>query len=167
MLIYRHEILTDRLIEEMEVMFDLYLEEVAAPFHDFPWDVNWGLYKGFQEADSLRIIAGRTEVGQLKAFAVAVIGQHPHYACIHATVPLFFLHPDFRKGMEGVRLRNMIEKLAADSGAQLILMHGGHHNRVWKLFEAGGFQDFGQYGVKVLPNGPLGTRPIYKTKRGA
>jgi hypothetical protein len=166
MLTYRHEILTDKLIAEMEMMFDIYLEDVAAPFHAFPWNVDWFMYKDMASKDRLRIMAGRTEDGQLKAFSVAIIGPHPHYACIFATIPLFFLHPDFRKGMEGVRLRNVTEKLAADSGAQLILLHGGHHNNVAKLFEAGHFQDFGQYFVKVLPDGPLGTRPVYKTQRG-
>jgi hypothetical protein len=82
-----------------------------------------------------------------------------------ATIPLFFLHPDFRKGMEGVRLRNLTEKLAGDSGAQLIVTHGGQHNNVYKLYEHGHYQDFGRYYVKVLPNGPLGTAPVFKRQK--
>ncbi len=162
MLDYRIEALDDRLRAEMEHMASLYWQDVAAPFHDFPPDADWALYEGLQGAGRLRVVAGRDARGRLKAFGVIVIGPHPHYACVYGTVPLVFLHPDFRKGPEGMRLVRICERAAEGAGAQLLMTHGGMHNGVYRLFEGMHYADFGKYYVKVLKNGPNGTSPVYK-----
>jgi hypothetical protein len=109
------------------------------------------------------VTVGRNERGQVKAFAVVIIDHHHHYACIVGSVPLVFLHPDYRKGTEGIRLIRIAEREAEKAGAQLFLTHGGVHNRVAKIFEYLKYDDFGRYFVKVLPNGPNGTKPIRRT----
>jgi|GEM_PF-503835 GNAT superfamily N-acetyltransferase len=162
MLDYRVEKLDDRLKEEMLLLADIYWEEVAAPFHDFPPDLDWVFYRALDAAGFLRIVIGRNERGQLKAGVVVVIGPHPHYACIYGTVPLLFLHPDYRKGSEGMRLVRLAERAAEKAGAQLLMTHGGMHNGVYRLFEGMHYQDFGKYYVKVLKEGPNGVKPVFK-----
>ena len=164
MLNYRVETLNKKLMAEMSLMTDLYWADVAAPFHSFPADPDWALYKGLENAGRLRVTVGRNDTGQVKAFAVVVLGPHPHYACIQGTVPLLFLHPDYRKGSEGMRLVRLLEKSAEEAGAQIIVTHGGMHNGVYRLFEGMHYQDFGRYYVKVKGEGPHGLTPIFKKK---
>jgi hypothetical protein len=163
--VYKWEPLTKEVEKEMMEMADLYWKDVSAPFHSFPPDPDWPMYEDMQKQNRLRMIIGRDDEGKVKALAIAVTGHHPHYACVTASLPLFFLHPDHRKGMEGIRLLKEIEKLCEASGVQLFSTHGGIHNNVNKIFEFEGFEDFGRYYVKVLRNGPLGTTPVFKRRR--
>ena len=139
-----------------------YWNEVAGDFHSFPPDVDWNSYKLVQDNGRLFIICGRDENNCLKATAFIMITPHPHYACICASLPLLYIAPEARKGREGIRLIKLVEKTAESNGAQLLLTHGGVHNRVSKIFEFMKYDDFGRYFIKVLGNGPNGLRPIFK-----
>jgi hypothetical protein len=165
MLSYQVEPLTQDLISEMLKRQDDYWDEVAAPFHDFPPDVNWTFYMSAHFNGSLKVISGR-ENGDLKAIAFVLMTLHPHYACLCASMALLYLVPECRKGREGIRLIRFAEKTAESSGAQMILTHGGVHNSIYKVFEFMKYDDFGRYFVKVLPNGPNGLNPIFKNKGG-
>jgi hypothetical protein len=165
MLDYRIEKLTASLVDEMESLFSLYFDDVAAPFHSFPPNVDWDLYAAVAKIGRLRIVVGRNEEGDVKAFGVVGTGPHPHYACITGNVPMLFLHPDYRKGYEGIRLVRLLEKAAEEAGSQIILTHGGMHNGVYRLFEGMHYQTFGMYYVKVLGNGPNGLTPVFKDNR--
>lgn len=149
MIEYAVEPLTQSLIAEMLPIQQGYWKEVAGPFHSFPPDVDWKTYHMAQQLGRLKVICGRVE-GVLRAGAFVVLGPHPHYACISASLPLLFVHPDFRKGREGVRLVKLAEEEAKKSGAQLMMTHGGVHNGVYRLFEAMKYEDFGRYFVKVI-----------------
>jgi GNAT superfamily N-acetyltransferase len=159
MLEYAVEPLTDALIAETVPVQQGYWEEVAGPFHQFPPDVDWKTYKMAQERGCLKVLCGRVG-GELKAGAFIVITPHPHYACIAASLPLLFVHPDYRKGREGIRLVQRAEEEAAKSGAQLMMTHGGVHNGVYRLFEHMQYQDFGRYFVKVIGD----TKPVFKER---
>src|ERR1700733_9379747 len=143
------ETLTPALIEETIPHQQQYWEEVAGPFHCFQPDVDWPTYLKAQEIGRLRVIVGRAD-GALKAGAFVLIGPHPHYACVLASLPLLFVHPDYRKGREGLRLVKRAEEEGAKAGAQLMMTHGGVHNGVYRLFEAMKYEDFGRYFVKVI-----------------
>ena len=162
MLSYRIEPLTDELKSEMLPMQDEYWKQVAEPFHQFPPDVNWNVYMTTQENGSLKIVCGRNDENQLKAVAFVLITNHPHYACICASLPLLWVAPDARKGREGINLIKVAEGVAQMSGAQMMITHGGIHNNVAKIFEFMKYDDFGRYFVKVLPNGPNGVKPVFK-----
>lgn len=159
MLEYRVEELTPALIEETVHVQSGYRDEVAGPFHSFPADVNWRTYLQAQSSGFLKVIIGRVD-GVLVAGTFIVITPHPHYACIAASLPLLFVHPEYRKGREGIRLVKMAEQVAAESGAQLLLAHGGVHNGVYRLFEAMGYDDYGRDFVKVIGD----TKPVFKER---
>lgn len=161
MLTYQVEILDQNLIAEMAHHQTEYWKEVAKPFHNFPPDVDWNLYLSAQKNGALKVVVGRDKKNTLKAGVFVLITPHPHYACIVASLPLLWLANDARRGLEGIRLIKIAEKTAGEAGAQLIMTHGGIHNRVAKVFEFLGYDDFGRYFVKPL-NGPNGTKPIYK-----
>jgi GNAT superfamily N-acetyltransferase len=157
MIEYAVETLTPKLIEETLPIQQGYWEEVAGPFHSFPPDVDWTTYLMAQEKGFLKVLCGRVE-GVLKAGAFIVITPHSHYACIAGSLPLLFVHPDYRRGREGIRLVKLAEDEAVKSGAQLMMTHGGAHNGVYKLFEHLGYGDFGRYFVKVIGD----TTPRFK-----
>lgn len=156
-LLWSVEPLSASLIGEMLPIQKGYWEEVAGPFHQFPPDVDWKTYLLAQETGRLKVICGRSD-GALKAGAFVVITPHPHYACIAASLPLLFVDPGYRKGRHGIHLLNLAEKIAAESGAQLMMTHGGVHNGVYRLFEAMKYEDFGRYFVKVIGD----TKPVFK-----
>jgi GNAT superfamily N-acetyltransferase len=162
MLEFRVEKLTRELISEMLPMQKEYWEDVAAPFHQFPPDVDWDTYLKAQDIGRLIVICARNEAGELKGGAMVIMGPHPHYACIAASLPLLFIEPTYRRGMEGLRLVSMAEREAEKAGAQLMITHGGMHNGVYRLFEVMKYSNFGQYFVKVLPNGPNRIAPVFK-----
>lgn len=157
MLEYAVEPLTAALIEETKAVQGEYWEEVAAPFHSFPPDVDWKTYLIAQQNGKLKVLTGRVG-GALKAGAFIVITPHPHYACIAASLPLLFVDPEYRRGREGLRLVKLAEEEAAKSGAQLMMTHGGVHNGVYKLFEHLDYSDAGRYFVKVIGS----TTPVFK-----
>ncbi|HMD21949.1 MAG TPA: GNAT family N-acetyltransferase [Alloacidobacterium sp.] len=159
MLEYNVEELTPELIAETIPIQQGYWEEVAGPFHQFPPDVDWRTYMVAQQRGCLKVLCGRV-AGVLKAGAFVVITPHPHYACIAASLPLLFVHPDYRKGREGLRLVRRAEEEAIKAGAQLMMTHGGVHNGVYRLFEAMKYEDFGRYFVKVIGD----TTPVFKVK---
>lgn len=161
MLDYQVEILNLSLIGEMLPLQDQYWNDVASPFHHFPPDVDWRTYLIAQQTGRLKVIVGRDK-GVLKAGAVVVLGPHPHYACIAASLPLLFVHPDFRRGREGMALIKRAEEEAGLAGAQLMMTHGGSHNGVHKLFEFLQYDDFGRYFVKVLPGS--NPNPVFKER---
>lgn len=162
-LTYALEPLTPALIAEMIPLQQQYWQEVAGPFHSFPPDVDWPTYLKLELMGALRVIAVRDAAGALAGGAVLTITPHPHYACIVAALPLLFIHPDHRHGRAGLRLVKLAEAEAEKAGAQLLMTHGGVHNNVARIFDHLDFRDFGRYFVKVLPNGPLGTAPVFKS----
>lgn len=157
MLDWKVEPLTWSLIGEMIPIQDGYWKEVAGPFHDYPPDVDWKMYLTAQERGMLRVITGR-DAGVLKGGSVIVIGPHPHYACVSASLPLLFIDPEYRRGREGLKLVRMSEQVASEAGAQLMMTHGGVHNGVFRLFEFMEYQDFGRYFVKRIADTP----PVFK-----
>ena len=159
MIEYAVEELNLKLIGETEVHQHTYWEEVASPFHQFPPDVDWPTYLNAQKAGKLKVIACRVD-GLLKAGAFVVITPHPHYACIAASLPLLFVHPEYRRGREGIRLVKLAEEEGVKSGAQLMMTHGGVHNEVCKLFEYLEYGDAGRYFVKVIGD----TTPRFKER---
>ena len=158
---YKVEELTPELIAEIMLMADTYWQEVAGPFHGFPPDVWWDVYYALQGKGYLHVLVGRDEE-KIAGFAFSVVCPHPHYACIVAEIPLLYLHPDYRKGREGIKLVKELERISEEAGAQLIFPHGGMHNGVYRLFEFLKYKDFGRYFIKVLPGGPNGLNPVYK-----
>ena len=158
MLNYKVEPLTDDLIQEMTVRQNEYWKDVAESFHSFPPDVDWNLYLIAQANDKLKIVSGRSEEGELKAIAFVLITPHPHYACICASLPLIYLARECRNAWEGLKLIKTAEGVAKMSGAQLMMTHGGIHNKVARIFEFMKYDDFGRYFVKVLSNGV----PVFK-----
>jgi GNAT superfamily N-acetyltransferase len=159
MLEFHVEQLTLSLIVETEAVQQAYWEEVAGPFHAFPPDVDWKTYMLAQQTGRLIVICARVG-GVLKAGCFVVTTPHPHYACIASGLPLLFVHPDYRKGREGLRLVKMAEEEASKVGAQLMMTHGGVHNGVYKLFEFMKYKDFGRYFVKIIGD----TTPVFKVK---
>jgi len=157
MIEYAVEPLSLSLIGETVPLQQGYWDEVAGPFHSFGPDVDWKTYMLAQQTGRLRVLCGRVE-GVLKAGAFIIITPHPHYACIAASLPLLFVHPDYRKGREGLRLVKLAEGEARNAGAQMMMTHGGVHNGVYRLFEAMKYQDFGRYFVKVIGD----TTPVFK-----
>lgn len=157
MLEYAVEKLTTELIQELLPLQEEYWRQVAGPFHNFPPDVDWATYLRAEELGRLRFVVGREE-GEVRGGAFIVLGPHPHYACISASLPLLFIHPDQRYGREGFRLLKLAEDTAAKAGAQMLMTHGGIHNGVAKLFEATHYQDFGRYFVKVIGS----AKPVFK-----
>lgn len=152
------EELSQGLIAEMIPMQRQYWEEVAGPFHNFPPDVDWPTYLLAQQTGRLKVICGRAD-GALKAGAFIVITPHPHYACIAASLPLLFVHPDFRKSRLGFALVKMAEEEAAKAGAQVLFTHGGVHNGVARLFEALHYSDYGRYFFKTIGDNE---EPVFK-----
>jgi GNAT superfamily N-acetyltransferase len=160
MLDFKVEPLSPALILEMERLQKQYWQEVAGPFHNFPPDVDWKTYQLAQDRGCLKVLIGRDN-GVLKGGAFVVITPHSHYACIAGSLPLLFIHPDYRRGREGLRLVKLAEEQAVKSGAQMMMTHGGVHNEVYKLFEHMGYSDFGRYFVKPVGDNP---EPTWKVK---
>jgi hypothetical protein len=160
MLTYQVEMLDDKLIAEMIPRQNEYWHD-AEPVHYFPPDIDWPTYYILQQNGVLKIVIGRDE-GVIKAAAFIVIAPHPHLACMSASLSLVYVAHESRKGREGIKLIQAAEKVAEESGAQIMMTHGGTHNHVGKIFEFMKYDDFGRFFVKALPNGPNGTKPIFK-----
>lgn len=159
MLEYRVEELTPALIEETVYIQDGYRDEVAGPFHSFPPDPDWKTYLAAQQRGILKVLCARGD-GELKGGTFILTAPHNHYACIASSLPLLFIHPDFRRGREGIRLVQNAEEEGRKAGGQILLAHGGVHNGVYRLFEAMKYADYGRDFVKVIGD----TKPVFKVR---
>lgn len=114
--------------DEIDALLPLHWEEVALDHDTVPLDKDHAAYQEAADAGVLHIVTMRTD-GKLTGYIAGFVRGHLHYkSTLHALTDVFFIHPDHRKGWNGVKLFREYERtLKARGVVKLFLatkLHG-------------------------------------------
>tara|TARA_R110000737_G_scaffold109725_1_gene142700 strand:+ start:51 stop:500 length:450 start_codon:yes stop_codon:yes gene_type:complete len=114
-------------------------ENIALNKDTIALDPLWDTYRKLEETGNLKIITARQEK-KLVGYAAYVISPSLHYSDqIIADADVFWLDPDYRKGMAGMRLFKHAEKVLKSYGVTRVLNKVKIHFDVGKVFERMGY----------------------------
>jgi GNAT superfamily N-acetyltransferase len=113
-------------------------EDIALNHEDVKLDPDWLAYKNLYDAGILHIVTGRTEEGELVGYCLLMVTGN------------FYLRPDHRKGMTGIRMMKAAEKIAKVYGASKIYQKVKLHKDVSKVFERMGYTAIERLFMKEL-----------------
>lgn len=93
-----------KLVPELKKLWPLHYAEIALDQDLCPLDPNWDYYFATDEVGVLHILTARYN-GHLAGYCFNQVGTHNHYVTTRfAHTEMFWLHPRFRKGWQGVRM---------------------------------------------------------------
>jgi len=108
-------------IEEMKWLFPIHWEEVALNQSTIPLDMWFEEYSRFAELGILHIVTVRDD-DKVVGYYWALIRPHMHYKeSLTAFTDMFFLHPKYRKGFNGIKLFKFFERSVKEKGVQRII----------------------------------------------
>ena len=135
---FSEETLSQCLDEARPLLVD-HWENIALNKDTIPLNPLWNIYEKLEETGNLKIITARQDE-KLVGYAAYVISPSLHYSSqIIADADVFWLDPNYRKGMAGMRLFKHAEKVLRSYGVTRILNKVKIHFDVGKVFERMGY----------------------------
>ena len=122
MIPYRVEKFTD-IIPEFKDIIDKHCDEVSLYSKEVaPLDPDWVLYENMDKAKLLFTYTVRVEQ-KLIGYYVAVVIRHLHYKqTLVSDCDVFYLLPEYRKGLVGYKLISGAEKELEKMGVKIIIL---------------------------------------------
>jgi GNAT superfamily N-acetyltransferase len=109
--------------EDIKELIKLHYEEIAVNKDVIPLDPDWDRYKALDDSGLIMTVTARDE-GKLIGYAIFFVTSHLHYkSTVYANNDLLYLHPDYRKGLVGVRLITISEGFLKQRGVTKIMWH--------------------------------------------
>lgn len=119
---------------DCQELWRMHYEEFR-PFHkgrlEFGPDVQ--LYEQAETAGRLHILVARAS-GVMVGYCLVKIGRHPHYTNICGFEDSYFVHPDYRKGWNGVKLIKRSIELLEKRGVMICYFMTKEFNSIEKIF---------------------------------
>lgn len=105
---------------EIYLLLPRHLEELGA-IRDAAIDPQWDIYERSAVDGSLFILTARNEEGELVGYYVAFVEPHRHYKQVMtAFADLYYLHPDYRQGTEGLKFMRAMEEELTKRGVVVL-----------------------------------------------
>jgi GNAT superfamily N-acetyltransferase len=126
---------------EIEDLLKLHYEEIALNKEHIPLDPDWDRYRNLIESKQAYLLTVRDD-DKLVGYSIFFVTKHIHYkSSIFASNDLIFLHPDYRKGMVGVRLIQFCEQYLKAMGVAKILWHVKFNKDFTRILHHMGYVD--------------------------
>mgnify|MGYP001567224449 FL=1 len=117
----------------------MHWEEIALNKDTVPLDPDWDAYEKIESAGFYHVVTARDD-GALVGYATYTIVRNLHYrSLIIAEADIFFLAPEYRQGMAGIRMLAFAEKTLTEHGVNKILTRTKIHHDLGPLLERMGF----------------------------
>jgi GNAT superfamily N-acetyltransferase len=143
------ERLTDRL-EELKALFPQHYNELALNQDKVPLDPQYDIYLRRDAQGEVLFVAMR-DSGRLIGYFVGFIAPGLHYkTCLTCTMDIFYVCPEHRNGLAGIRLFKAVEKELRRRGVQRWFAGSKCHHDASVLFEKLNFQRVEVYYSKWL-----------------
>jgi L-amino acid N-acyltransferase YncA len=79
-------------------------------------------YNKIEDAGALQVLVAR-EDGKAIGYHLCLICSHPHYyETVIALTDTYFLHPDYRKGMIGIKMLREVERILFSRGVKKLFI---------------------------------------------
>ena len=112
-----------------------HFEEIALDKGAVPLDIDWPIYKDLADKGMLHIVTAR-EASEVVGYIVGFVRPHVHYkSTLHCFTDIFWLHPDRRKGMAGVKLFKEYERSLKRRGVVKVFIASKCHLDMSPIFE--------------------------------
>lgn len=119
--------------DEMSVLWPLHWEEVANDKDKIKLDVWFEAYDDM--SDQLHIVTARVD-GKIVGYHWSIVRPHLHYKkSLTAYTDIYFLLPEFRRGMNGVNLFKFVEESLKAIGVQKMYTASKIKLDMSKIFE--------------------------------
>ena len=93
-----------KIIDEARPLLEAHWLEIGLDRDIIPLDIDYEKYLQLNANANLIIVTARQE-GVLVGYIAAILSSHLHYhSTLFATLDVFYLKPEFRKGLNGVNL---------------------------------------------------------------
>jgi GNAT superfamily N-acetyltransferase len=139
-------------IDEAVPLLQRHYEEIALNKATTPLAPDWSAYATLEAAGFLHIVTARDE-GKLVGYSAYIVGQRNlHYDFQMAETDIFYLAPEYRKGMAGVALLKFSETSLRAIGVQRIVTKTklSPEHDLGPLLERLGFSPIERVYTKVL-----------------
>jgi len=137
-------------INEILPLLEGHWQEIALNQDTIKLNPDYEQYKVLFRVGAMRMVTAREE-GKLVGYCICLIRPHIHYKdSLTATNDIFYIHPDYRKGMTGVKLFKAVETIMKSYGVQRIMMMTKKHKDVGPIFERLGYTEAERVFTKVI-----------------
>lgn len=134
MITFQVERLSDEL-ENLKPVFPQHWEELALNKDKVPLDPQYDVYLQREALGQVMFICGRS-VGEIVAYFVGFVAPGLHYkTCLTLQMDIFYVKPEFRGSMAGVKLFRFVEQEAKNRGVQRMFVGSKMHKDASWLFE--------------------------------
>jgi hypothetical protein len=124
----------EEVFETMKQMFDKHYKELSVT-KGFELNPDYEIYKHANSKNTLKIITCEND-GEIIGYIVYFVGLNLHYRdCLLATEDIYYLKPEHRKGLIGLRMFKFAEKYLKSIGVNMIKYSTKTHLDNSKLFE--------------------------------
>lgn len=138
-LVFARERLFPDLLGEMRTLLERHWNEVAVKEISGPLDINEDAYRALDAGGHLILVTAREE-GKLTGYAAYILAPNLHYRSrAVAEADVFYLAPEYRKGLAGLRLLQAAERECVKAGARVIQNKVKVAHDCGRLFERLGY----------------------------
>lgn len=137
-------------IEEAKPLLFRHWEEIALDQDRVPLDPDWQRYAELEAAGALSIVTMRRN-GAMVGYSCMVVAPGIHYrSTLEARMDIFWIAPEVRGRMGGVRLFKAVEAELKRRGVRRVYCGSKLHKDVSRLFWAMGYRAIEQWFCKWL-----------------
>ena len=141
-----------QVIEEAKPLLYRHWEEIALDRDRVPLEPDWARYASLEAMGALSVVTMRQN-GRLVGYTCMVVQPGLHYrSCLEARMDIFWLAPECRGRMGGVRLFRAVEKELSRRGVKRIYAGSKLHKDVSVLFEKLGYMPVERWFSKWIGN---------------
>lgn len=140
----------DQAFDDAMWLFDLHWEEIALDKAKVPLNPDVDTFRVLEQAGLLLIVTAR-DGDKMVGYHVTIVRPHLHYKhSLTAYADMYFIHPDYRQGMTGVRLFKYLESVLRERGVERIYQGTKIHKDMGRLFERLGYKETERLYVKWI-----------------
>lgn len=125
----------DQVLDDMTWLWDIHWQEIALDRAKVPLNPDVDTFRALEDAGLLLIVTAR-DGEKMVGYHVSIVRPHLHYKqSLTAYADMYFIHPDYRQGMTGVRLFKYLEERLRERGVERIYQGTKVHKDMGRLFE--------------------------------
>ena len=140
-----------RVIDEAKPLLFRHWLDLALDKDKVPLDPNWKRYEEMEAQGALSIVTARSN-GVLVGYSCMIVARGLHYEPLEARMDIFWLAPELRGRMGGIRLFRAVEKELKRSGVKRVYVGSKLHKDVSSLYVKLGYTPIERWFCKWLEN---------------
>jgi len=114
-------------VSEMRTLIEQHWAEIAVNRDKIRLNPDFDAYADLEQANILRIFTAR-DGGRLVGYFLVFCKRNIHYMDhVFAVNDIIYLHPDYRRGLTGVKLIKFAEKCLAEDGVSVLVINTKTH----------------------------------------